>query len=175
MSDERSGELDGRVPGPAGLTPEVGPDGLTPEERAALDDVVDPSTLDVPADLDGIPRPPEATADGDAVEPGGDEVTGLPSADVDPRPDAEDLSSAIEYLARIATFERGGIDWSLAIMLAWCGALTLAFDAAAAWWRTDDAIRRLSPFARGVLVGAALVGVVVISGGEREPFVYFQF
>src|SRR6187402_3192436 len=64
----------------------VGTGGLTPEEVAALDDVVDPSSLDVPADLDGALRRPAPGADATDGPGDTDRVT-------EPDPDPDDLSA----------------------------------------------------------------------------------
>ena len=88
---------------------------------------------------------------------------------------AADLQGAIDYLVGIASLRPGGIEWSLLITLAISGSIALTLDLLSAAGRADDAVRRVAPAPRGLLLGAMLVVVLVISGGAREQFIYFQF
>ena len=106
MSDERSDAPyavdrgDDGGPTEAAL---VDASGLTPEEVAALDDIVDPSALDVPADRDGAV--PATAASPDAAGETDSDVAAGGSADplAEPIPDPEDLSSAVPPPEEIST------------------------------------------------------------------------
>ena len=54
-------------------------------------------------------------------------------------------------------------------------AVSFALDVAQRNAGTQTVMVRWAPVARGAFYGAALVALVLFSGGEPVPFIYFQF
>lgn len=165
MSDDRSDAADGGDQDPSGAgapglddgsgstgSGPVDGRGLTPEEAAVLDDIVDPSSLDLPADRDGILPDPSRTARGDESDH---------PAPVDPRaeptPDPEDLSAAIPPPEEISTvpvpdigLADGTVPWRLLLTEATATLATAGIETA------EGDARRIVEEATG-LEGAELV------------------
>ena len=55
------------------------------------------------------------------------------------------------------------------------GAVTLAIDLAQRNRETHTPMLELTPVLQGALYGVFVVSILVFSGGETVPFIYFQF
>ena len=88
---------------------------------------------------------------------------------------AESIRQALEYLGGIATLRPGGVDQDALITLAAAGVALLVIDWAQ--HRADDhlVMLRWNGLARGLALGAFVLGVLIYSGGAPVPFIYFQF
>ena len=54
-------------------------------------------------------------------------------------------------------------------------AVTLVIDIGQRRARDDRVLLQLRPTARGLVIGAIAVGILLFSGGTPVPFIYFQF
>ncbi len=88
---------------------------------------------------------------------------------------AASLSDAVDLVRGIVTFRSGPLDGNgLVLLLAAAGA-SFGIDLAQRAGRREWAMLAWPPLARGVALGAAVVAIVVFSGGTPVPFIYFQF
>jgi D-alanyl-lipoteichoic acid acyltransferase DltB (MBOAT superfamily) len=85
------------------------------------------------------------------------------------------LSEAVNVIGGFVRFGGEGIGWSPVVLVAAMAALTLGIDLVQR--RLTDPVGLLTarPVRSGALVGAAVVAVIVFSGGAPVPFIYFQF
>ena len=88
---------------------------------------------------------------------------------------ADTLSGALDYIGGIVTLQGGTTDWSLLVLLLFTGPLLLALDLAQRFRGDDAFLASLPSPLQGLTVGAAVLLLVVFSGGAGEPFIYFQF
>ncbi len=89
---------------------------------------------------------------------------------------AQDLGTATKFLGNIATFHSAsGVDWDDVLVVAVAMLATLAIDLGQRRARDDRVLLRLGPTARGLAVGAIVLGIILFSGGTPVPFIYFQF
>ncbi|NNF55494.1 MAG: MBOAT family protein [Acidimicrobiales bacterium] len=87
---------------------------------------------------------------------------------------AEDLGASVKVFRAMA-FQSGVSSGADLMLVAAAFATMVCIDVAARLdWITIAAVRR-RPEIAGALVSAAVVGVVLFSGGSPRPFVYFQF
>jgi hypothetical protein len=88
---------------------------------------------------------------------------------------ADSLGSALDFIRGIVTLQGGAIDWSLLLVLLFVGPLALLIDLVQRVKGDDAFLASLPSPLQGVTVGAAVLLLVVFSGGAGEPFIYFQF
>ena len=88
---------------------------------------------------------------------------------------SDSLSDALRFIEGIVTLQGGTNDWSLLVLLLFVGPLLLALDLAQRMKGDDAFLASLPPPLQGATVGAAVLLLVVFSGGAGEPFIYFQF
>ena len=88
---------------------------------------------------------------------------------------ADTMTDALDYIRGIVTLQGGVTDWSLLVLLMLTGPLLLALDLAQRMKGDDAFLASLPAPMQGVTVGAAVLLLVVFSGGAGEPFIYFQF
>jgi len=87
---------------------------------------------------------------------------------------ADSVSTAFEILGRILTAAPGAMPVEMAI-LPFAVLTTLALDLAERRGLTARAFARAPAVAQGLAYGFALVALVVFSGTQPVPFIYFQF
>jgi D-alanyl-lipoteichoic acid acyltransferase DltB (MBOAT superfamily) len=85
------------------------------------------------------------------------------------------LSEAVNVIGGFVRFDGEGVGWSAVVLVAAMTLAALAIDLGQR--RLTDPLRLLAdrPVRSGALVGAAIVAVIVFSGGAPVPFIYFQF
>jgi D-alanyl-lipoteichoic acid acyltransferase DltB (MBOAT superfamily) len=88
---------------------------------------------------------------------------------------AASLADAGDLLRGIATFRGGSFDGNSLVLLLGAAAASFGIDLAQRAGRREWAILRWPPVARGLALGAAVVAIVVFTGGTPVPFIYFQF
>ncbi len=89
---------------------------------------------------------------------------------------ADSFGQAFEVISGIATLRAGEIPTlTIVNVLLTLGALTLFIDTTQRVFNDEIGIRRLHPAMQGAFFGVAGVLVLLMSGGEGVPFVYFQF
>lgn len=88
---------------------------------------------------------------------------------------SETLGQALSYLAGIVTLRPGGIDNSALVLLLLGGLALLTLDLAQRRRDEDTAPMRWPTLVRGALYGTFVVAIVLFSGGQSVPFIYFQF
>jgi D-alanyl-lipoteichoic acid acyltransferase DltB (MBOAT superfamily) len=85
---------------------------------------------------------------------------------------AETIAGATDYLRGLVTGGFRGIDL---VEHLWLAAVLIGIDVLQRRKHNEVFLLELSPWWRGVLTGAAAVGVLVFSGSPSVEFVYFQF
>ena len=88
---------------------------------------------------------------------------------------AETLGQAISYLAGIVTLRSGGVDNSAVVLVVLAGLAVLAVDIVQRNRNEDTAPMRWPAPARGALYATLAAAIVLFSGGQPVPFIYFQF
>ena len=88
---------------------------------------------------------------------------------------ATSVADAVEVVAGLGRFDGVQPPWPDVALLAALWALLLGGDIAARTIRRPVATALAHPLVVGMAVGAAVVGIVVFSGGDPTPFIYFQF
>jgi D-alanyl-lipoteichoic acid acyltransferase DltB (MBOAT superfamily) len=88
---------------------------------------------------------------------------------------ADSVHDALQYIAGIVTLQGGTTDWSLLVLLLFVGPLLFALDVAQRRRGNDAFLASLPAPVQGLTIGAAVLALVVFSGGAGEPFIYFQF
>jgi len=88
---------------------------------------------------------------------------------------AETLGQALSYLAGIVTLRSGGVDQSALLLVLVAGLAVLAVDAVQRNRSEETAPMRWPAPARGALYGSLTAAIVLFSGGQPVPFIYFQF
>ncbi len=99
---------------------------------------------------------------------------------------APSVGDAWTIVVRIVTLAPGDTMWTAAVMLALLGSVVVVTDVIQRRIQVDTAepeevrsgpalLRRPRPVLTGWLVGVAVAALVVTSGGQPVPFIYFQF
>jgi D-alanyl-lipoteichoic acid acyltransferase DltB (MBOAT superfamily) len=88
---------------------------------------------------------------------------------------AASLGDAAEVYGALATLRPGPIHAGDLALLVVLGAASLAIDLAERASTPALALASRHPALAGAAVGASLVGLVLFSGAESTPFIYFQF
>ena len=87
---------------------------------------------------------------------------------------AEDFSASADVFRGLA-FQNGELVMSDAAVVLWAFATMVVIDLAARAQLFSPGLLKRQPATSGLLVGLALAGIVLFSGGSPRPFVYFQF
>ena len=88
---------------------------------------------------------------------------------------AESFTQAFDVIGGIVSLRGGGIDGSFLAMLVLVMVISFSIDLAQRNKATQTPMLLLNPAAQGVLYGLFILGIVVFSGAEHVPFIYFQF
>ncbi|MEM9652844.1 MAG: MBOAT family protein [Actinomycetota bacterium] len=89
---------------------------------------------------------------------------------------ADGFDQALEVLGGIVTLRPGPMPLAAFVnVLVALGGLVVALDITQHLRDDETGLRGLHPGLQGLLVGTGLALIVLMSGGEGEPFVYFQF
>ncbi|MEM7271538.1 MAG: MBOAT family protein [Actinomycetota bacterium] len=89
---------------------------------------------------------------------------------------ADGFGQAMDVLVGIATMRAGPVPVVAVInVLVGLGGIIAVLDLAQYLRNDETGIRRLHPAFQGAFVGVAVGLIILTSGGEGEPFVYFQF
>ena len=88
---------------------------------------------------------------------------------------SESIGQAWDYLAGLLEGRAGLIDSNGAILIVALGVLTVAVDAIQRTLRSRGGFGHLGWAPVGVSYGLMIVSVVIFSGGDAVPFIYFQF
>lgn len=87
---------------------------------------------------------------------------------------AEDLAASASVFRALA-LQSGEIAKSDAVVVLWAFLTMIVVDLAARAQLLSPSLLKRQPATSGLLVGLALAGIVLFSGGSPRPFVYFQF
>jgi hypothetical protein len=88
---------------------------------------------------------------------------------------AASVADALDVLAAIAGGPFQGIVTADVVALLIAGAITLLLDQLVRKGTDEAHLVTWSAVPRGAVIGAALIAVIVFSGTEPVPFIYFQF
>lgn len=88
---------------------------------------------------------------------------------------AESFGQAFDLLRGVVTLRSGSIDKNALALVILLGLTAVAIDLAQRNFASHTVVLRWPAPARGVIYAALLVGVVVFSGAQQVPFIYFQF
>jgi D-alanyl-lipoteichoic acid acyltransferase DltB (MBOAT superfamily) len=88
---------------------------------------------------------------------------------------AETFGQAAAVLRGILTWRPGTVDFDAFWVLVVLASISLLLDIGQRNGASHTALLRLAPAVRGAVYGALLVGIVLFSGQEPVPFIYFQF
>jgi D-alanyl-lipoteichoic acid acyltransferase DltB (MBOAT superfamily) len=88
---------------------------------------------------------------------------------------ASSVGQAFEVLTGILTLRPGGVSTDAFWLLAILGSASLILDLAQRRWDSPTFTLELQPAAQGAIYGAAVVALILFSGSQPVPFIYFQF
>ena len=88
---------------------------------------------------------------------------------------APDFGTAFDVLSGIATIGLGSPDLDLVIHVAFAAVMTLGIDVVQRRSGRHELFVFRSPSAQGAVMGVAATLVILASGGNQVPFIYFQF
>jgi len=88
---------------------------------------------------------------------------------------AASFTQAFEVITGILTLQGGTTDAGAVFLVLLLGAVTIAIDVAQRNTGTHTPMLELRPVLQGGLYGLFVVAIVLFSGGETVPFIYFQF
>lgn len=88
---------------------------------------------------------------------------------------AESFTQAFDVITGILTLRAGEVAWSDLVLVVVLSAVTVAIDLAQRQTGTHTPMLELRPAAQGLLYGVMILAIVLFSGGETVPFIYFQF
>ncbi|MGH8934845.1 MAG: MBOAT family O-acyltransferase [Acidimicrobiia bacterium] len=88
---------------------------------------------------------------------------------------AESFSQALAYLNGLLIFRPGLPQERFWVLVLAAGLAIFAVDLIQRNWRDDTAILGWGPVARGLSYGTMALAIIVASGGQATPFIYFQF
>ena len=85
------------------------------------------------------------------------------------------FSQAFDVIGGIFTLRAGEVSGAFLAMLVALGAITLLIDITQRNRETHTPMLALRPVFQGLLYGSFVVAIILFSGGEAVPFIYFQF
>ena len=88
---------------------------------------------------------------------------------------AATLTEAVDYLVGLFSGRPGPVDLDDVIIVGFSAALVLVLDLAQRVTNDHEAVLRWAPPLRGIAYGILFLSIVLWSGGEAQPFIYFQF
>jgi len=88
---------------------------------------------------------------------------------------AASFTQAWDVIRGIVTFQGGLVDGSAIALLVLVGSVSWAIDLAQRNLKTHTPMLSLPVVAQGALYGAFILAIILFSGGETVPFIYFQF
>jgi D-alanyl-lipoteichoic acid acyltransferase DltB (MBOAT superfamily) len=88
---------------------------------------------------------------------------------------AADFSQAFEVISGILTLQGGLTDGGAVFLVGLLALVTFAIDLAQRNRDTHTPMLSLTPVLQGALYGIFVLAIVLFSGGETVPFIYFQF
>jgi D-alanyl-lipoteichoic acid acyltransferase DltB (MBOAT superfamily) len=88
---------------------------------------------------------------------------------------AESFGQAFDVIRGIFSLRGGSVDVGFVALLVLLGLVSFAIDLAQRNRHTHTPMLSLQPVFQGAVYGLFLVAIVVFSGGETVPFIYFQF
>jgi D-alanyl-lipoteichoic acid acyltransferase DltB (MBOAT superfamily) len=88
---------------------------------------------------------------------------------------AESFTQAFDVISGIFTLRGSGIDGAFLAMLVLLLAVSTWIDLAQRNRATQTPMLALNPAAQGALYGVFIVAIILFSGAEHVPFIYFQF
>ena len=88
---------------------------------------------------------------------------------------ADGFNQAFDYLAGIFTLRGGALSKDAIATLLFAAIAVAVIDVVQRNGRSEIAMLRWRPIARGVVFAAFVVPIIVFSGGTPVPFIYFQF
>ncbi|MGH2755940.1 MAG: MBOAT family O-acyltransferase [Actinomycetota bacterium] len=88
---------------------------------------------------------------------------------------AVDLTSALDYLAGLFSFRSGGVSLDDLIVVGVSALFIFIFDISQRLTRDQEVVLRWAPPLRGAAYALLFIWIVLWSGGESQPFIYFQF
>ena len=88
---------------------------------------------------------------------------------------AQNFTEAFEVIKGIFTLQGGDVAAGFVPLLIIVAAISLAIDLAQRNRETHTPMLALRPAAQGLLYGGFVLAIILFSGGEAVPFIYFQF
>src|SRR5690606_37533255 len=88
---------------------------------------------------------------------------------------AENFTQAFDVIRGIFTLQGGAVTAGFVPLLAVVALISLAIDLAQRNRETHTPMLALRPVLQGLLYGGFVVAIILFSGGEAVPFIYFQF
>jgi len=88
---------------------------------------------------------------------------------------AETLTQATDYLAGMFSFVSGPVNLDHVILIVLSALAILVLDIGQRMTNDHSVVLRWRPVLRGATCALLLLGIVLWSGGEAQPFIYFQF
>ncbi len=88
---------------------------------------------------------------------------------------ARSFSEALTVIGGFVRFDGEGVEWSSVVLVVAMTAIALGIDLAQRSLVHPLRLLTERPLRSGALVGAAIVLIVIFSGGAPVPFIYFQF
>jgi alginate O-acetyltransferase complex protein AlgI len=88
---------------------------------------------------------------------------------------AVDLTTALDYLQGLFSFRPGGVAMDDLIIVGISLLFILIIDVSQRLTRDQEVVLRWAPPLRGIAYAMLFIWIVLWSGGEAQPFIYFQF
>jgi alginate O-acetyltransferase complex protein AlgI len=88
---------------------------------------------------------------------------------------AIDLTTAVDYLTGMFSYRPGRVSMDDAVVVAISILFILIIDVSQRVTRDQEAVLRWAPPLRGIAYAMFILWIVLWSGGEAQPFIYFQF
>jgi D-alanyl-lipoteichoic acid acyltransferase DltB (MBOAT superfamily) len=88
---------------------------------------------------------------------------------------AVDLTTAIDYIEGLFSFRPGGVGLDDLLIVGVSALFILIIDVSQRLTRDQEVVLRWAPPLRGIAYAMLFVWIVLWSGGEAQPFIYFQF
>jgi hypothetical protein len=81
----------------------------------------------------------------------------------------------MDYLGGLFSFAPGSVDPDHLILVVFSALMVLILDLGQRITGDHSVVLRWSPPVRGAAIGVLLLSVLMWSGGDAQPFIYFQF
>jgi hypothetical protein len=81
----------------------------------------------------------------------------------------------MDYLGGLFSFAPGSVDPDQLILVVVSALMVLILDLGQRITGDHSVVLRWSPPVRGAAIGVLLLSVLMWSGGDAQPFIYFQF